>query len=95
MNFINFLFYYFFFGGVVLIGQYLKLIPVIPVLYYVQKKSRCHYYTLAMILSWSMTILAVGVYFNDVKLNSNFVAFLDLICGQNREVKSELNIFKH
>lgn len=48
-----------------------------------------HYYFFAMLLSGSVTTIAACAYLTGHATHELFIEHLDLICGKNREVKSE------
>jgi 3-oxo-5-alpha-steroid 4-dehydrogenase 3 len=48
-----------------------------------------HFYNFALIWSWSMTILAISVYFYDYQPPKAFIAYLDFSCGKDRKVESK------
>lgn len=47
-----------------------------------------HFYVFALIWSWSLTILAVSVYFFNYKPHLYFITYLDFSCGKDREAES-------
>lgn len=47
-----------------------------------------HYYNFALLLSWSTMIMGVCVYFYGYIPHKHFIEYLDVVCGRNREVKS-------
>lgn len=53
-----------------------------------------HFYNFALVWSWTMTILAISVYFYDYKPPKWFISYLDFSCGKDREVESESNVIE-
>lgn len=57
---------------------------------FVSKKYVKYYYIVALFVSWPTTILAILVYFyDDHELSQKVAKYFDLICGDERTVKSK------
>lgn len=48
-----------------------------------------HFYIFALFWSWSLTILAVSVYFFNYQPHPYFITYLDFSCGKDRQVESK------